>query len=147
MHVTWHLVQYTRDLRRHEPRNVGVLLRSTDQWLWRFLDVGQARKLVASVEVYQTWVDYYQRKLTDAAMADIERGQAYRRGNYAVVPGGVILVEPDSYPDTLDGLFRDLVQPATGFYEDDEPVDTLIAAFDAGHHATTRRPDNYDGDV
>lgn len=118
MNATWYLVQYTRDLQRQEPRNVGVLLHTDDGWLTRFLGEGEdgsiagtgLRQLHASVDVYRTWVDYFRRKTAAGAWADVERTMAYRRSNYDVHLGGSVLDDSPSGRQLLDRLFSEVVE-------------------------------------
>lgn len=120
MSATWYLVQFTRELRRQEPRNVGVLLNTPDDgWLTRFLGETTAgdingnslRHLHASAEVYKSWVDYYRRKTAADDFAGVERMQRRRRGNFTARPGGTILERRSpTWAATLDRLYQELVE-------------------------------------
>lgn len=118
MSATWYLVQYTHDLNRREPRNVGVLLHAPGGWLSKFLgetstgDIrGTAiRHLHGSVEVYRSWVEYFRRKVASDDWASIDRIQGGRQRNYAARLGGTIL-DPGGHTwhQTLERLYQDMV--------------------------------------
>ena len=65
----WLVAKYMPDLRRREPKNVGVLLRMGDSCFSRFLgeqsggqiDGRHVHGLVNSVQNYKAWVGYWKR--------------------------------------------------------------------------------------
>lgn len=116
----WYLIQYTADLARREPRNVGVMLRTDEGWLSRFygfdgdaLDGRRIRSLGLKKAPYEAWVSYFRRKTSEDAWADVERAQNRRRGNFAATQGGVIAGKPASWSQELDRIFAEVVaEPA-----------------------------------
>lgn len=120
MTTTWYLVRHVPDLRRKEPRNVGVILDSPDGWYSRFLgedDSGdiEARQLRSyrdiNLDVYRTWVSYFKRKASDDRWRDVERLQAKRRSNYYAEIGGQEFDAHESTRALLERLYLDLVVP------------------------------------
>lgn len=118
MTATWYLARHIPDLRRREPRNVGVILRSPDgTWSSRFLgetadgsiDGRKLRRSQMSVEAYKTWVDYFRRKASDDGWPDVERLQRKRAGNYFAEPGGTIFESSLGLHTLLQQLFSELV--------------------------------------
>jgi hypothetical protein len=119
MTATWYLVRHVPDLRRREPKNVGVVLRTgAGSWLSKFVgetDEGILRRRdvprsFANFEVYESWVDYFRRKLSDEAWGDVEHLQSRRKGNYFAERGGQIFDDRPDWKAELDALFSDLVK-------------------------------------
>lgn len=139
MSATWYLVRYMPDLHRREPRNVGLVLRTPDGWMHRF--VGQAadgaidgrriRGYQLNAEVYKTWVDYFRRKASDANWADVARMQARKRANFYAEEGGEFVATVSSWSSLLDELYAELVEPpqlSQSVHE--RPIDRLTAKID-----------------
>ncbi|GGK54858.1 hypothetical protein [Nocardia camponoti] len=67
MNATWHLIQYTADMRRKEPRNIGVAVTVGDECAIKFfgveaggrIDGRQLRRYGLSQDAYSDWVNYY----------------------------------------------------------------------------------------
>lgn len=118
MTATWYLVQYIPDVRRREPRNIGVALRTPTGWLTRFfaeqsdgsINGHKLRGKGIDTEVYKTWVSYYRRKADRNKWEDVDDLQATRRGNYVAQIGGHLLIDPASWATTLDQLYAELVE-------------------------------------
>lgn len=120
MTATWFLVRHVHDLRRREPRNVGVIVRTGEgEWLARFLGETEAGEVDArrladapmSLDAYKSWVEYFRRKLSDERWGDVERLQRRRsRSNYFAEEGGR-LIEDDrtSQAELIGRLYTELV--------------------------------------
>jgi hypothetical protein len=135
MTATWYLVKHVPDLRRREPRNVGLLLKTPEGWLTRFVGEGtngsiDGRKLPHSTintEVYKTWVDYFRRKASDDGWSDVERMQRRKGSNYVAELGGHLIEEQASWDDVLNRLYADLVDTDQSRRESREtPLDHLL---------------------
>lgn len=117
MHADWYLVQVTADLRKHEPRNVGVVLQAGGSWHFHFRGVEAngslnghlLRGLGVSKDTYKSWVDYFVRKARagqwDEAMTLPERLPS----NFTIVPGGTILDVVGDPRFAMNRLFSELV--------------------------------------
>lgn len=116
--ASWYLVQYTADLRKREPRNVGVLLHAGERWLGRFfaetepgkVNGHRIRRLQLVKEPYEAWISYYRRKLSENRWEDVERAQRRRPANFTTSLGGKIAGADDTdWGAELEKLFADLV--------------------------------------
>lgn len=116
--ATWHMIKYLPDVRRREPRNVGLVLATPNGWLTKF--VGEAKdgaikgnrvRGSIDIDVYKTWVDYFRRKANSQQWEDVERLQRRRRATYYSEIGGQVS-NPDNQPwqSIINSLFNDLVQ-------------------------------------
>lgn len=127
MPAEWFLVQYTHDLRRHEPRNVGVVVKAPDGWHLRFLgereggsvDGKRLKGLRLDRELYESWIDYYRRQASADTWDDAVRLQERRPNNFAIAPGGIQLADKDDWPAFATGLFTELVSDPTAKPSDD----------------------------
>lgn len=116
--ATWHMIKYLPDLRRREPRNVGLVLATPEGWLTKFVGEapdgeikGNRVKGHSDLEVYKTWVSYFRRKAELQRWEDVERLQRLRRSNYFSEVGGEIYDrEGKSWRAILDVMFAELVQ-------------------------------------
>lgn len=117
MHADWYLVQLTADLRKHEPRNIGVVLNVGDTWILRFRSVDrsgningrQLRALDISKETYKSWVEYFTRKARSGEWAEALSLPKRRPSNFGAIHGGTI-IEMEGDPRFLaDRLFAELV--------------------------------------
>ncbi len=122
MPAHWYLFQYMHDLRRREPRNVGVALHADGQWHFQFF--GQrgdgsidGRRLGArglEKDLYEEWIRYFQRKAQEGTWEDALTLGQRRPTNFAVRPGGTILEDQSMWDVTLHTLYTELVdEPAT----------------------------------
>lgn len=121
---TWYVVKYMEDLKRREPRNVGVALLGPEGWDLRFFAEGEpgevdgraARRLQLKKPVYEAWVDYYRRSLTNEGGSGPEvvlKEQTRRRRNFFLELGGRVLEVESSWPNELDTLYRSMVSDPT----------------------------------
>ena len=130
------LAKYVPDLRRGEPRNVGVIVWSPDGVEARFvgekpgrpgdIDGRSVPSFVTSPAAYRQWVEYWTYQLRREEIAPVNGGvavgrerveflealRASNKGNFALVDGGFLLdrVEAGSLGDLADHLFRALVE-------------------------------------
>lgn len=122
MTATWYLVKHVADLRRREPRNVGIILRTGDGfWQSKFLGETEdgtvhsrdiPRNYGINYEIYASWRDYFRRKLSDDAWRDVERLQSRRKGNFYTEAGGQIFDDDEvDWPGELQQLYNELVAP------------------------------------
>lgn len=117
MTATWYLVRHVPDLKRREPRNIGLLLNTPEGWFTRFMGEEPSgaingRKLPHSTintEVYKTWVDYFRRKAAQDDWDAVERLQRSRRGNYYAELGGHVAHADVAWPIMLERLYAELV--------------------------------------
>jgi hypothetical protein len=119
MNTEWLVAKYIPDLRRREPRNIGVLLRTGDVSLARFVgerssgfvDGRYLRGRVADVATYKAWVEYWRHELGDEA--DLRELVTSRPDdNYVVEYGGSRLFGRESTEPTemLEYLYTTLVE-------------------------------------
>src|SRR5262245_8525849 len=116
------IAKYIPDLRRNEPRNIGVVVWSQGLVGMRFLD---SPKFVENSRTYKEWVQFWTTKLSKDALPG-RRGNeptpktspdyldVFRetgKENYVLVDGGFLLeqVEAADLPDLTDHLFETLV--------------------------------------
>lgn len=124
MKVEWLVAKYMPDLRRREPRNVGVILCVGDQVLSRFvgerpdgkIDGRVARGTVEAAENYKAWVSYWKRsasQLTDPTLSALDL-QPRVADNYFLEFGGERLVgaELTEASALLADLYEILVEPS-----------------------------------
>jgi len=116
----WLVARYIPDLRRREPKNIGVILKMGDRHLSRFLgergkgriDGRRVHAIVNSVDNYKSWVSYWQ-DITDRGSADWPTLTS-RRGDdsYFLEYGGqrVFGAEGTDPNDMLDYLYSALVE-------------------------------------
>lgn len=116
--ATWHVIKYLPDIRRREPRNVGLVLATPDGWLTKFVGEAEDGEIKGNrikgnldLEIYKTWVEYYRRKASQQRWDDVERLQRRRRENYFAETGGVIYdPEGKSWAGLLSTMFTELIQ-------------------------------------
>lgn len=133
--IEWFVAKYMSDLRRREPRNVGVILSVDGQLVMRFLgerngemDARKAR-LVASSTNYKDWVHFW-RSLRHAQDLPLIRGAT---DNYYIERGGHRLVGAEEDPQALlDTLYAQIVAPSEHGERDMDPVAELFASLDEG---------------
>lgn len=117
MHAEWFLIQYTADLRKHEPRNVGIALTAGDEWHLRFrgedhngkIHGHQIRGLGLSKDIYASWVDYFRRKARSNQWQTAMTLQSRKPSNFSVVSGGIILEQQGRWEFEASKLFTELV--------------------------------------
>ncbi len=128
------IAKYIPDMRRMEPRNIGIILWSEGAIAARFMGESFGGQLVDHVpsfigakskKVYVQWINHWRRHLRKTSIVlrsgqKVERASdnflaAFRtksRDNYVLVNGGVLLdqVRPEDMQDTIDYLFDKLVR-------------------------------------
>jgi hypothetical protein len=119
MSTEWLVAKYMPDLKRREPRNVGVMLRVGHRTLSRFageragggIDGRFLRGRVADVDTYRAWVNFWRHAVEDAGSLR-EVMQPTGDENYAVEYGGERLLGSDAREaeDMLDYLYATLVE-------------------------------------
>ena len=117
MTARWYLVKYVRDMRRNEPRNIGVILEVDDKAYPRFEEsIGPSERTN-----YAAWLNYWRHLLTQP---DWRATLANRRpgANYYIEPGGERLAGQISDPEAFaDWLFDTLVLPPGSMFVSKEP--------------------------
>ncbi|BBE47430.1 MULTISPECIES: hypothetical protein [Rhodococcus] len=116
MEATWHLIQYTADLRKKEPRNIGVITEVADSWaikLFAVDDQGEVngrvlRRFQLSKDGYRNWVDYYRRLILAGALDTVAHNQSRRPTEFSLVQGGYINTY-QSAEDLAQRLYGELV--------------------------------------
>jgi hypothetical protein len=118
MPAPWFLVQYTHELRRHEPRNVGVALKDpSGQWHLRFLgetvDLGidgyRLRGLKLNKRLFESWIRFYRRKAASDEWEDVLAFQSEKPTNLTVRSAGVHLKDESDWHRFTQQLFSELV--------------------------------------
>lgn len=132
----WYIVKFMRDMRRREPRNVGIVVRQEGRWASRFfgedpktgqIDGRTLRSIGATADVYRSWAEYYRRKSTDLGWPDVDRLQRQRPHSFFVENGGVLLGAHDDLGLTLEQLFVELVGEP---HHRETPADALRESVD-----------------
>lgn len=115
MSTEWHLIQFTSDLKRKEPRNIGVVAGSDGQWELRLVGADYsgsvttgARRFGLPKSAYAPWVAYYTRMVRAGRIADVLVSQRHRPTEFRLVSGGVIMGQQE-VSDVVDSLFGELV--------------------------------------
>lgn len=117
MQADWFLVQLTSDLRRHEPRNIGVVLNVGSTWILRFrgvesngnLNGRHLRGLGVAKSTYESWVNYFTRKAHAGEWDQALSLPRRRPSNFSAIHAGTIL-EVEGDPRFLaDRLFGEMV--------------------------------------
>jgi hypothetical protein len=122
MNAKWLIAKYVPDLRRREPRNVGVILFTDHGAIHRFhgeiLTGADGRKTrtkkIRSVDNYEAWMAYWKRSASKGDPREL-LSPADPQKNYFVEFGGErLLGNKDLDPDAfLDYLYRELVEEKT----------------------------------
>jgi hypothetical protein len=117
MNATWLIAKYMDDLRRREPRNVGVILISDRGSLSKFKgektdgEIDGRRINVGSGDNYKAWVAHWKRTLREGGERMRLLGTG-AQGNYFLEFGGERLMGNADVDDKafLDELYRELVE-------------------------------------
>lgn len=118
MPANWYLFQYTADLKRHEPKNVGVALEAPYGWHFQFrgvsdatgkVDGQQLRDLKVDKDLYGAWVKYFRRKASEGEWEVAMTLQHRRPSNFSVIRGGVLLKDSAAWDMETVNLFNELV--------------------------------------
>jgi hypothetical protein len=129
------IAKYIPDLRRGEPRNIGVVVWTPYGIAARFaaekpglpgeVDGRSIPSFVSSANAYKQWIQFWHDEIAKPELAPVTGGQPINRslpevlevlsqsgkGNFALVEGGLLLdpVNPDSVGDVVDYLYGQLV--------------------------------------
>ncbi|HKI38764.1 MAG TPA: hypothetical protein VKA46_43345 [Gemmataceae bacterium] len=133
--VRYLVAKYVPDLRRMEPRNVGVVVWAGGEVVARFaaerpdqpgtVDDRCAPSFVRSLSAYKQWVRFWRKELEKAAVRPLRGGEpvprsspdflkvlaATGRGNFLLMDGGLLLdpVTEGELPQLADYLYKALV--------------------------------------
>jgi hypothetical protein len=149
------IAKYIGDLRRVEPRNIGVILWTPNGIAARFLAEKSGREgevdgrsipsFVTSVSAYKQWIEFWRAELDKSEIESVDEAgkkaalgdPSYldilmnsSKGNFVLVDGGFLLDPVEDVDDAVDFLFSTLVE--SGVQEDprdvslDEVCDRLI---------------------
>ena len=114
MNATWLIAKYIPDVRRREPRNVGIILFTDKGAISKFHGEDDGRKAktkkVRSSDNYKAWIAYWRRTAAKGDIAQLISSD--RQQNYFVEVGGERLLgnkglDPDAY---LNFLYAELVE-------------------------------------
>lgn len=121
-----------------EPRNIGVILWTDGAVAARFMRAADAKRLVADVQTYQRWVNFWESevqkgllKLNGKAVSKespsfLTELQKTAKGNYALYEAGFVTdrISGEDMDDAVDFLFAELVHaPASQKENAAEPED------------------------
>ena len=158
------IAKYIPDLRRVEPRNVGVVVWSTCGVAGRFLAEKPGRPgevdgrsippFVTSFDAYKQWIEFWQTQLQRPELTALDGAQrasrnseqfldvlqSYGKGNFVLADGGIVLdrVCEDDVGDLLDHLFYLLVDAGSP----EEPRDPTLDELCEGVIEKTRAREN-----
>lgn len=138
----WHLIQFTADMRRREPRNIGVVAtlgRDTAVRLFGVhsssgeIDGHRLRRYRLTKDDYAPWVDYYMSAFGDGGIDRIKHSQRHRPTEFRLISGGYTEVSGQSASEFADHLFAELVDDDSSTREDYSKVlrykvDTVLKA-------------------
>jgi hypothetical protein len=142
------IVRYISDLARSEPKNIGVVLASSQGVMAKFLgekdnrlDLRSVRSLVSHTPSYKQWIDYWRHVISQEIEPErkLDEILASSRGNYVVSEGDVVYLPPDVAADphrTLSHLFYLLVSEFPQQQEEEAELslsarcDEIIKRFD-----------------
>lgn len=142
------LAKYIPDLRRQEPRNIGIIVWSPEGLVARFLgekpdeteaiDGRSVPPFVTSLSAYKQWVNYWRTEIERPEIKPVSGGKlvakdlpeftevlkSANRGNFLLADGGLLLdkVDVDELPHVANELFDALVETGT----QDEPRDLTL---------------------
>lgn len=131
--IEWFVAKYMPDLRRREPRNVGVILSVDGRLMARFygerpdgeLD-GRKSRFVSSGENYRDWVHYWRTLQTADALPLVRRAT----DNYYLERGGRILIGAEEHPETLlQRLYEQMVPPSDSHEHIERELDPVAELF------------------
>jgi len=147
MPVRYLVAKYLPDLRRMEPRNIGVIVWSGGEVAARFLaerseqsgevDGRSVPGFITSLSAYKQWVHFWRNQLEKTAIRPLEGGEAVPRsssdfltvlsstskGNFHLVESGMLLdaVDVGELPQVADYLFSSLVEESMTAEEPRDP--------------------------
>ena len=115
------IIRYISDLARKEPKNIGVVLATSQGVMARFLgekdnklDLRSVKSLVSHTASYKQWIEYWRYVISADTTVDNKLNEILEssRGNYVAGEGEVVYLPPDVASDpqrTLSHLFYLLV--------------------------------------
>jgi hypothetical protein len=141
VHTRYFLAKYLPDIRRGEPRNIGVIVWSPFGLAARFLaeedqatsvDGRSVPSFVTSVSAYKQWIQYWRYQLTKDEISSapsegsssgsvsrrspdfIDAMMKSSRGNFLLTEGGFVVdsITEDDLTELTDHLFNSLVETA-----------------------------------
>lgn len=124
MDAAWHLIQYTADSRKKEPRNIGVVTQVGESWAIKMFGVDDdgavngrvLRRFQLSKDGYQNWVEYYRRLVLGGAWGKVTDHQSRRPTEFCAVQGGYIKTY-QSAQELAQLLYTDLVSDESSMPE------------------------------
>ncbi|MEV0031412.1 hypothetical protein [Nocardia sp. NPDC050793] len=116
MDAMWHLIQFTPDMRRKEPRNIGVAVAVEGQWAIKLYAVdsrgqinGRAlRRFGLTKDGYSGWVDYYTDMILEGSWEQVIRSQQRRPTEFRLITGGYVPASGNAH-EVAENLYADLV--------------------------------------
>ncbi len=145
--VEWLLAKYMPDLRRREPRNVGVVVFADARAVMRFRGMrpdgsvdGRAAP-VAAVEVYKGWIEYWQ--YLAGVTTDPDEWCRHRSfENYWMERGGELLAGDIDEPGVLlEHLYRELVEDVADVeWRLADRVEAILQQAELTYDVSFRRP-------
>lgn len=131
----YYIAKYIPDLRRGEPRNIGIVLWTADRTIARFLaeepdspgkvDGRSLQGFIGSTSAYKQWVAFWQSEIAKDEVVPtgstervakgcaqfVEALASFSKGNFFLAEGGFLLdpLEPDEMETALTHLFQTLV--------------------------------------
>lgn len=134
-----YLIQHVDDPRRHEPRNVGVIVAGSDQVAYQIVDPDElalskryrrAAEAVMEDDTYPTWLAYWQRALErgrDGLSEIVDR----QKPSFPIILAGELMGDIREDVTTLaDRYFDELVLPLPELpaAAPERPVDRVLRA-------------------
>jgi len=125
------IARFTKDLRRREPKNFGVILWTKHKVASRFLPLEQYAKIGADRDDVENWIDYWEHVCKDGAthlgkqpdvspsdskILDVIQGSC--TGSFSFVVGGSV-AEPIRKRD-VNSVINDLYVSLIQMYPNDE---------------------------
>lgn len=113
----WHLIQFTQDMRRREPKNIGVAATDGTEWLVRLfgvdprstdIDGRSLRRFGLLKDDYAQWVMYFQTMIGEGRIDQVRRSQRHRPSEFRLVSGGYTELH-GPLTTFIDSLYVDLV--------------------------------------
>lgn len=135
--ISIYLIQYLADPRRHEPRNVGVIVSDSRQVHHQLIDPAgtshprryrDAAETIAQDETYPAWLAYWRRALVRGPDG-LEEILAKQRPTFPIIRAGQMIGDvPDDIAALARRYFDELVLPpiAPRPAEPERPVDKVL---------------------
>lgn len=141
MSVRWLVAKYVQDLRRDEPRNVGLILQAGNEVHARFRGEGEGGRVddrtlrslsLGSLDNYKAWIEHWRSELEhlhdEPGLSALVAN--HPDSNYRLVFGGELVAgEVNDVGSFFESLYESLVVPRDSPAED-ESSDLVAAAGD-----------------